>query len=299
MVRVSRRYFDVLAAEDTLTAAEATLRGRQPPARAGREALRGRPDRDHRRAGGAGRARQRDGRRHRGQARARERPGIAARTDRRGVPALAKPADDMPLDQPQPANEDDVGDQGDGAEPRRDRGATRRRHRQGQRQDRAVRPPADASTSTRSATDELGRPDAHLQLTTVRACRTRSRRPDDPRTSNRNDDVIGVRVNVPIFSGGVTQSQRAPAGVPASRLAREARGRAARRRARDARRLPRRDRRAARVQALKQAVRRTRPRSRRPRPASRSARARRWTCSTRAAACSRRSATTRAAATTT
>ena len=45
--------------------------------------------------------------------------------------------------------------------------------------------------------------------------------------------------------------------------------------------------------------RRTRPRSRRPRRDSRSARARRWTCSTRAGGCSRRSATTRAAATTT
>ncbi len=46
-------------------------RGRQSPARAGREALRGRADRHHRRAGSPRGARQRDRRRDRGQARAR------------------------------------------------------------------------------------------------------------------------------------------------------------------------------------------------------------------------------------
>ena len=63
--------------------------GVQPPARAGGEALRGRADRDHRRAGSARRARQRDRRGDRRQARAREHQGSAARTDRRGLPDAA------------------------------------------------------------------------------------------------------------------------------------------------------------------------------------------------------------------
>ena len=100
--------------------------GVHPPARAGREALRGRADRDHRRAGIARRARQRDRRRHRRQARACEHAGGAAGADRRGLPD-ARPSRPrtMPLDQPQPADEEDLGGAGARAEPERDRRAAR------------------------------------------------------------------------------------------------------------------------------------------------------------------------------
>ncbi len=62
----------------------------QPAARAGREAFRSRPDRRHRRAGIARRARQRDGRRHCRQARAGDRAGSAARTHRQGLPVAGE-----------------------------------------------------------------------------------------------------------------------------------------------------------------------------------------------------------------
>jgi outer membrane protein len=208
MVRVSRRYFDVLAAEDTLSAAEATLQAFS---------------------------------RQLEQAEKRFEVGLIAITDvqeskaafdsatagviaaKRALataqellreltgevyPTLAKPAEDMPLDQPQPADEDTW-------------------VTQALEQNLTVIA-ARLGVETAKADVKIAQ-SGHLPTVDLYAQRfendrsadqvnTRIQRIDDPSIpppvpvagtadSNRTDDVIGLRVNVPIFSGGGTQSR--------------------------------------------------------------------------------------------
>jgi outer membrane protein len=208
MVRVSRRYFDVLAAEDTLSAAEATLQAFS---------------------------------RQLEQAEKRFEVGLIAITDvqeskaafdsatagviaaKRALataqellreltgevyPSLAKPAEDMPLDQPQPADENTW-------------------VTQALEQNLTVIA-ARLGVETAKADVKIAQ-SGHLPTVDLFAQRfendrtadqvnTRIQRIDDPSIpppvpvagtadSNRTDDVIGLRVNVPIFAGGGTQSR--------------------------------------------------------------------------------------------
>ncbi len=243
MVRVSQRYFDVLAAEDTLSAAEATLQAfsRQLEQSEKRfevgliaitDVQESQAAYDSATAGviAAKRA-------------LASRPGTAARADRRGV-RDARQARGGHAAQPAAAGRrGHLGHPGAGAEPQRDRGSPRRRDRQGRRQDRAVGPPADRRP-VRAALRErpLGRPGQHAHPAHRRSEHSaagaggRHRRLEPHR---RRDRPAGQHSDLRWRRHAVT---RATAGVPASRLAREARRCAARRRARDARRLPRRDR---------------------------------------------------------
>jgi outer membrane protein len=208
MVRVSRRYFDVLAAEDTLSAAEATLQAfsRQLEQSEKRfevgliaitDVQESQAAFDSATAGviAAKRALAT------AQELLRELTGEVYET-------LAKPAEDMPLDQPQPADEDTW-------------------VTQALEQNLNVIA-ARLGVETAKADVKIAQ-SGHMPTVDLFAQRfendrsadqvnTRIQRTDDPDVpppvpvagiadSNRTDDVIGLRVNVPIFSGGATQSR--------------------------------------------------------------------------------------------
>jgi len=205
MVRVSQRYFDVLAADDTLAAAEATL-----------EAV----------------SRQLE------QAEKRFEVGLIAITDVQearaahdsataGVIAakrtlataqeylreltgeaymqLVKPVEEMPLDQPQPADEQSWVDQA------LDQNLTVVAARLGVDIAKAnVKIAESGHMPTVDLYASYGESDSSAtSLTTVPAEFTDPNLPSQryPADLNRVDDQIGVRVNIPIFSGGVTRSQ--------------------------------------------------------------------------------------------
>jgi outer membrane protein len=207
MVRVSQRYFDVLAAEDTLAAAEATLEAfrRQLEQAEKRfevgliaitDVQEARAANDSATAGviAAKRA----------LASAQE---ALRETTGEAYTQLVKPADDMPLDQPSPADEDQW-------------------VAQALEQNLAViaaRLGVDiAKTNVKIA--QAG----HMPTIDLFAQRfendrdaeqvnQRVSRPDSgippsdplsgPADSNQTNDVVGVRVNIPIFSGGAAQSR--------------------------------------------------------------------------------------------
>jgi outer membrane protein len=194
MVRVSRAYFDVLAADDTLSAAEATLQAftrqlEQADKRfevgliAITDVQEARAAQDSATAGviAAKRALASS------QEVLREITGEAYAT-------LAKPADDMPLDQPQPLNEQGWVDQ-------------------------AVEQNLNV-IAARLGTDvakrdiEIAR-SGHLPTVDLFVSRTEfdseatqiNNGRKGPADSDQVQDTIGVQVTVPIFSGGVTQSR--------------------------------------------------------------------------------------------
>jgi len=194
MVRVSRAYFDVLAADDTLSAAEATLQAfsrqlEQADKRfevgliAITDVQEARAAQDSATAGviAAKRALASS------QEVLREITGEAYAT-------LAKPADDMPLDQPQPLNEQGWVDQ-------------------------AVEQNLNV-IAARLGTDvakrdiEIAR-SGHLPSVDLFVSRTEfdseatqiNNGRKGPADSDQVQDTIGVQVTVPIFSGGVTQSR--------------------------------------------------------------------------------------------
>jgi len=194
MVRVSRAYFDVLAADDTLSAAEATLQAfsrqlEQADKRfevgliAITDVQEARAAQDSATAGviAAKRALASS------QEVLREITGEA-------YAKLAKPADDMPLDQPQPLNEQGWVDQ-------------------------AVEQNLNV-IAARLGTDvakrdiEIAR-SGHLPSVDLFASRTEfdseatqiNNGRKGPADSDQVQDTIGVQVTVPIFSGGVTQSR--------------------------------------------------------------------------------------------
>jgi outer membrane protein len=208
MVRVARRYFDVLAAEDTLSAAEATLQAfsRQLEQSEKRfevgliaitDVQESKAAFDSATAGviAAKRALAST------QELLRELTGEVYQS-------LSKPAEDMPLDQPQPADEDTW-------------------VAQSLEQNLAVIA-ARLGVETAKADIKIAQ-SGHLPTVDLYAQRfendrsadqvnTRIQRIDDPAIpppvpvagtadSNRTDDVIGIRVNVPIFAGGGTQSR--------------------------------------------------------------------------------------------
>lgn len=194
MVRVSRAYFDVLAADDTLSAAEATLQAfsrqlEQADKRfevgliAITDVQEARAAQDSATAGviAAKRALASS------QEVLREITGEAYAT-------LAKPADDMPLDQPQPLNEQGWVDQ-------------------------AVEQNLNV-IAARLGTDvakrdiEIAR-SGHLPSVDLFVSRTEfdseatqiNNGRKGPADSDQVQDTIGVQVTVPIFSGGITQSR--------------------------------------------------------------------------------------------
>ena len=99
------------------------------PARAGRQALRSRPHRHHRRAGSARRARHRRRGSHRREASARHLAGVAARDHRHAVPGARHAARHHAARDPRAGRSAEVGRGVDGAEPRADLEPPRRGHR--------------------------------------------------------------------------------------------------------------------------------------------------------------------------
>ena len=208
MVRVSRSYFDVLAAEDTLSAAEATLQAfsRQLEQSEKRfevgliaitDVQESKAAFDSATAGVIAAKRALAS----AQEVLRELTGEVYQT-------LAKPAEDMPLDQPLPASENDW-------------------VAQAIEQNLKVIA-ARLGVETAKADVKIAQ-SGHLPTVDLFAQRfendrsadqvnTRIQRTDDPAVpppvpvagvadSNRTDDVIGIRVNVPIYAGGGTQSR--------------------------------------------------------------------------------------------
>ena len=216
-------------------------RGDRAAARAGREALRGRPDRDHRRRGGQGRQRpgDRDGDQRQAHARHLARP--AARSDRRQLRRAGATGRRHAARDARPGERGPVG-----ARPRSTR--TCRCPRRGSR------PTSPARTSRSPA------PATCRRSTWWRAVRSSTRRrrprrrslPGDPtfgeqftypRPTRNNDKTIALQLTVPIYSGGYASSKVRQA-VYRHRAARERLENTARATERDdAGCLPRRDRR--------------------------------------------------------
>ena len=249
-------------------------RGVLAPARTGGQALRGWPDRDHRRAGSPRGARPGGGRRHPGEARPGHGAGAAARTHRRD-PSTRSPApiDEMPLETPDPENEEQWVSDRARSEPARDLRAAGDRHRQAGRAHRALRPLPDASTSSRSRERSGFDGDAGSAATSRRrhaaAARGSEQRPTRSASRSRCRSIPAAPLPRACVSACTCTAPRAsgssaPTAKPSARRATRISACSARSPA--SRRCARRWSRAAR-------------RCRRPRPASKSARARRSTCS--------------------
>ena len=169
--------------------------GVHPPARAGREALRGRADRDHRRAGVPRRARQRHGRASSPpSARCASTHEVLRELTGEAYQTLTKPAEEMPLDQPQPADEESW-------------------VAQALEQNLNV-------IAARLGVDVAKRnvkiaQAGHMPTVDLFANRTEfdanstqiNNGLEGPADSDQTDDTYGVRVNIPIFAGGATQSR--------------------------------------------------------------------------------------------
>ena len=125
-LRVSTRYFDVLAALDNMQAQQAVTRRHFAPARAGRQAIRSRPHRHHRRAGSARRARHRRRGSDRREAPVRHLPGTAARDHRHAVPGALHAARHHAARHSGTRGSAEVGRSVDGAKPRADLEPARR-----------------------------------------------------------------------------------------------------------------------------------------------------------------------------
>ncbi len=241
LVRVSTAYFDVLAAEDTLGAAQATLEAltrqlEQADKRfevgliAITDVQEARAAHDNATAGVIAAKR----------ALATSQEVLRELTNETYA-TLAKPATDMPLTAPQPADEQGWVDQA--LQNNLDVIAARRESEVAARDVKVAR------------AGHLPTVDLFAQHTEYDADATQTNNGlTGPADSNQTNDTIGVQVRVPIFSGGATQS-RVRETVYLQRAARErleARQRAAEREARDAYLGVIAER--ARVQALAQAV---------------------------------------------
>jgi outer membrane protein len=291
LVRVAGRYFDVLAAKDTLDAAEATLQAVT---------------------------------RQLEQAEKRFEVGLIAITDVQEARAahdnatagvilakrslataneylreltgeeyqeLVKPADDMPLDQPEPGDQDSW---------------VTRAETQNMNVIAARLGVDIAKTNVKIAesghlpTVQLFANYGQYSSSATQTNKLTGGSPvTGPADASQTEDTYGVQVTLPIFSGGVTQSKCASRCTCTAPRARNWRERCA---APSARRATPGSASLRRKHASRHSSRRshpTRPRSRRPRRDSKSARARRWTYSMRGSTCSKPSATMRAAATTT
>ena len=209
-------------------------RGVLPPARAGGQALRGRPDRDHRRAGSARGARPGGGGRDRGEAHAGDRAGAAARAHRR-VRSIRSPRRSKRCrsKSPDPENEEQWVAAALDQNLQRDFGAAGDRHRQAGRAHRALRPLPDASTSSPAAGDQDSKATRSVATQSVTSRPeapggSERRRPTDRRPGHAADLLRRRHVVArPSARVSAPRSPRAPG-------AREPRNRAC-----DARRLPR------------------------------------------------------------
>jgi outer membrane protein len=205
MVRVSQRYFEVLAADDTLTAAEATLEavGRQLEQAEKRfevgliaitDVQEARAAHDSATAGVIAAKRALAS----AQELLRELTGTA-------YAQLVKPVDTMPLDQPQPFNEQEWVDQS--LEQNLDVVAARLGV------DIAKSNVKIAQSGFMPTLDLYARYGESAldgtSLTRVPEEFEDPTRPAEtfPADQDRNDDQIGVRVTIPIFTGGVTRSK--------------------------------------------------------------------------------------------
>ena len=252
MVRVSQRYFDVLAADDTLTAAEATLEavGRQLEQAEKRfevgliaitDVQEARAAHDSATAGVIAAKRS--------LATAQE---FLREVTGEAYPQLVKPLDAMPLDQPQPFDEQHWVDTA------LDQNLSVVAARLGV--DIAKKNVKIAQAGHMPTLDLYARyGESSSDATSFTTVPAEFQDPDLPPQTfpadlDRNDDEIGVRLTIPIFSGGVTQSQVRQQTYlhRAERERLEGAIRAAERQTRDAYLGVIAER--ARVQALKQAV---------------------------------------------
>jgi outer membrane protein len=205
MVRVSRAYFDVLAAEDTLAAAEATLQAfsRQLEQAEKRfevgliaitDVQEARAAHDSATAGviAAKRALAST------QEVLRELTGEA-------YPALVKPADDMPLDQPQPADEQGWVDQA--TEQNLEVVAARLGVDVAKRDLQIAQAGYMPTVDLFARYGETYRDATQTNQSFNPSTQTEGTPVEGSADSETNSDVIGLRVNVPLFAGGGTRSK--------------------------------------------------------------------------------------------